>query len=147
MGQWLQRIRGAVGMGLTWAVAWSAVGAVPRWVLGLNPDAPFPLIFGVLGFFAGVAFSGVLALAEGRRRFEHMSLPRFAAWGALGGILVAGGFVAATSLGGRVLLALAPAFAGAGAVCAAGSLVLARRALPGGSAGAVPPGRVGPGAD
>ena len=78
MRPWLRRIRGAVGVGFTWGVAWSAVGMIPRWVLGFNPDAPFPLIFGVLGFFAGVTFSGLLVLTEGRRRFDQMSLPRFA---------------------------------------------------------------------
>ena len=41
--------------------------------------------FGVMGFIGGVAFSLVLGIAEGRRRFDQMSLPRFAAWGAGGG--------------------------------------------------------------
>lgn len=85
MGKWLRRIRGAIGMGFTWAAAWFAVGLVPRWVLGFNADAPFPLVFGVLGFIAGVTFSGLLMLTEGRRRFDQMTLSRFAAWGAMGG--------------------------------------------------------------
>src|SRR5215475_5883767 len=72
MWNWLRRIRGAIGMGFTWAVAWSAVGFVPRWVLGINSDLPFPILFGGLGFIAGVTFSGVLALTEGRRRFDQM---------------------------------------------------------------------------
>ena len=86
----MRRIRGAIGIGVIWAVAWSAMGWVPRLVLGYKPDAPFPIIFGVLGFLAGVIFSGVLALTEGRRRFDQMSLPRFAGWGALGGLLLSG---------------------------------------------------------
>ena len=88
MRSWLRRVRGAIGMGLTWGAAWSFAGGIPRWVLGINTDAPFPLIFGVLGFIAGVTFSGLLALAERRRPFEQMSLPRFAAWGAVGGLLL-----------------------------------------------------------
>ncbi len=28
MKKWLKLIRGAVGMGVTWAVGWSAIGAV-----------------------------------------------------------------------------------------------------------------------
>jgi hypothetical protein len=116
-------------MGVTWAVAWSAAGLVPRWVLGFNPDAPFPLIFGVLGFAAGVAFSGVLVLAGRRRRFDQISLPRFAAWGAAGGLLISALFAKAASLGWGDVLAVAPALSLASAACAAGSLAVARRAV------------------
>jgi hypothetical protein len=127
----MQRIRGAIGMGVVWAVAWSAAGLVPRWVLGFNPDAPFPIIFGVLGFVAGVTFSAILVLTEGRRRFEQMSLPRFAAWGAAGGLLLAALFSRAASLGVGDVLAIVPTFAIASAACASGSLALARRAARG----------------
>lgn len=58
MRKWLRRIRGALGMGFTWAAAWFAAGFVPRWVFGVNADLPFPLLFGGLGFIAGVTFSG-----------------------------------------------------------------------------------------
>ena len=129
MGKWLRRIRGAIGMGITWGAAWGAVGLIPRWLLGFNPDAPFPIIFGVLGFIAGVTFSGLLALTEGRRRFDQMSLPRFAGWGALGGLLLSAVFALAASLGWTDVLAIAPTFALASAVCASGSLAAARRAL------------------
>jgi hypothetical protein len=104
------------------------VGAVPRWVFGINADAPFPLILGVLGFIAGVTFSGLLVLAEGRRRFDEMSLPRFATWGALGGLLLSAVFAKAVSLGWADVAGIVPTFALASAVCAAGSLALARRA-------------------
>jgi len=129
MWKGLRRIRGAIGMGFTWAVAWSAAGLVPRWVLGFNPDAPFPIIFGVLGFFAGVTFSALLTLTQGRRRFDEMSLPRFAAWGAAGGLLLSALFARAASLGWTDVLMVAPTFAVASAVCASGSLALARRAV------------------
>ena len=129
MRKWLRRIRGAIGMGFTWAAAWGAAGMVPRWLLGINPDVPFPIVFGVLGFIAGVAFSGVLVLTEGRRRFDQMSLPRFAGWGAVGGLLLAAFFTKAASLEWGDVLAIAPTFAVASAVCAAGSLAVARRAL------------------
>ena len=90
MQKWLRRIRGAIGMGLTWGVGWAAVGSVPRWLFGFNTDAPFPIIFGVLGFIAGVIFSGLLMLTEGRRGFDQMRLSRFAAWGAVGGVSAIG---------------------------------------------------------
>ena len=128
MGTLARRIRGAIGMGLTWGVAWSAVGLVPRWVLGFNPDAPFPIIFGLLGFLAGVTFSAILALTDGRRRFDQMSLPRFAGWGAAGGLLLGGLFARAASLDVGDVLVIVPVFALASAACASGSLTLARRA-------------------
>jgi len=128
MGTALQRIRGAIGIGITWAVAWSAAGGVPRWVFGVDTDAPLPLVFGLLGLIAGVIFSAVLTLTEGRRRFDQMSLPRFAGWGAMGGLLLSALFARVASLGWGDVLALAPTLAVASAVCASGSLALARRA-------------------
>ena len=128
MGKWLRRIRGAIGMGFTWAAAWSVAGLVPRWLFGFNTDVPFPIVFGVLGFIAGVIFSGLLMLTEGRRGFDQMRLSRFAAWGAVGGFLLSAIFTRAASLGWADALAIAPAFAVASAICASGSLALARRA-------------------
>jgi len=127
MRNWLRRIRGAIGMGFTWAAAWFAAGFVPRWVFGINSDLPFPLLFGGLGFIAGVTFSGLLMLTEGRRRFDQMSLPRFAGWGATSGLLLSALFAKAASLGWGDMLAIAPTFALACAVCASGSLAAARR--------------------
>lgn len=129
MRRWLRRIRGAIGMGFTWAAALFVAGFVPRWVFGFNTDVPIPLVFGVFGFFAGVTFSGLLVLAEGRRSFDQMSLPRFAGWGAMGGLLLSALWARAVSLGWGDVLAIAPAFALASAVCASGSLALARRAV------------------
>ena len=128
MRKWLRRIRGAIGMGITWGAAWSVAGILLAVVTRFEADAPFPLIFGVLGFVAGVMFSAFLALTEGRRRFDQMSLPRFASWGALGGLLLSAVFTKAASLGWGDVLAIAPTFALASAVCASGSLALARRA-------------------
>jgi hypothetical protein len=128
MWKWLQRIRGAIGMGFTWAAAWSAVGFVPRWVFGINTDLPFPLLFGGLGFIAGVIFSGLLVLTEGRRRLDQLSLPRFAGWGAMGGLLLSALFVRGASYGWGEVLAISTTFALACAVSASGSLAVARRA-------------------
>ena len=128
MGKWLRRIRGAIGIGFTWAAAWAAVGSVPRWLFGFNTDVPLPLVFGVLGFIAGIIFSGLLMLTEGRRGFDQMRLSRFAAWGAVGGFLLSAIFTRAASLGAADALVIAPTFAVACAICASGSLALARRA-------------------
>ncbi len=128
MRKWLRRIRGAIGMGLIWAMAWFGAGLILLLVVGVGAaDVPFPLFFALLGFLAGVTFSGVLGIVEGRRRFDQMSLPRFAAWGAIGGLLLSGIFAWAAGLGGEFLV-LGPVFALSGAGCAAGSLALARMA-------------------
>jgi hypothetical protein len=102
---------------------------VPRWVFGFNADAPFPLIFGVFGFIAGIIFFGVLALTEGRRSLDQMSAPRFAVWGAAGGLLLSAFFVRAASFSAGEALLIAPTFALACGISAVGSLALARRAV------------------
>jgi hypothetical protein len=138
MKKWLRRIRGGIGMGLTWAAAWFGAGMIM--MLGLllitgstGADVPYPLGFGAFGFVAGVSFSAILGLAEGRRRFDEMSLPRFAGWGAVGGFLLSAIFVSAVALAEDPaflsnLVVLGPIFAVVGAGSAAGSLALARRA-------------------
>lgn len=132
MKRWLRRIRGAIGMGLTWAIAWFGAGVALLLVIGLDAaDVPFPIGFGMFGFLAGVMFSGVLGIIEGRRSFDKMSLLRFAAWGAIGGLLLSEAFVLAVALvEGTTLeiMVLGPVFALAGAVSAGGSLALARKA-------------------
>lgn len=123
-------------MGLTWAAAWGGAGTIVMLgfllVTGSRPDAPFPLMFSAFGFVAGVIFSGVLGLVESRRRFDQMSLPRFAAWGAAAGFLLSAIFVLTVSLAGDPaflwnLVVVGPVFAAAAANSAAGSLALARR--------------------
>jgi hypothetical protein len=129
MGKWLRRIRGAVGMGLTWAVTWFGSALVWRFVVGFPPgdDVPFPIIFGVLGFLAGATFSGVLSAVEGRRRFDEMSVPRFAALGAVSGLLFSAILGSVLGLGAE-LLVLGPVVTLAGAASAAGTLALAKKA-------------------
>ena len=129
MQKLLRGVRGAVGMGLTWAVAWASVGFVPRWVLGINNgDLPYPILFFGLGFISGVTFSVVLMLTEGRRRLDQLSVPRVALWGALGGILLGGLFVRGVGMSVVEMLGVGSLFAVASAACASGTLMLARRA-------------------
>ena len=136
MTKWSRRIRGAIGMGLTWAVAGGAAGTIINLGFlvrtGSRPDAPFPIMLGAFGFVAGVIFSGVLGLVERRRRFDQLSLPRFAAWGAVVGFALSATFFLAVSRGDpaflRYFLVVGPVVTVAAAGCAAGSLALARRA-------------------
>ncbi len=128
MKRWIGRIRAAVAVGLTWAAAWFAAGMVLLLIVGVGAaDVPFPLFFGLLGFLSGAAFSVILGLLGRRRRFDQMSLPRFALWGALGGLAVYGLVALVQGSAGEVAV-LVPIFGGAGAVCATGTLALARRA-------------------
>ncbi|HEX6746182.1 MAG TPA: hypothetical protein VF092_02625 [Longimicrobium sp.] len=131
MQKWWRRIRGAIGMGLTWAAAWFAAGLLLARVPGLDSDLPFALLFAPLGFVTGIIFSGILVGMEGRRGFERTSLSRFAAWGAASGLLLSGIFVVSAALRGAdwwgEFLVFGPPLAMAGAACAAGSLALARR--------------------
>ncbi len=97
MSNWLKRIRAAVGIGLTWAIGWGFVGALLLLFgvvtggiqVGRLVELILPLLqFSMVGFVGGGAFSVILGLAGRRRRFDEMSLPRFAGWGALGSLLV-----------------------------------------------------------
>ena len=127
-----RRIRGAVGMGLTWAAAGFGAGILLARVSPVNPDLPFALLFAPLGFAAGIIFSGILVVIEGRRGFDRTSLPRFAGWGAVSGLLLSGIFVVGAALRGSSLweefLVFGPALVIASAVCATGSMALARLA-------------------
>lgn len=128
MGKWRRRLRGAVGIGLTWAAAWFGVGMALLLVIGPDAaDVPFPLFFGLLGFLAGAMFSAILGTVAAKRTFADLSLPRVFRLGALGDLLLAGGFVALAGLGAE-LAVLAPVFALAGGISAAGTLAIARRA-------------------
>jgi hypothetical protein len=131
MKNWLRRMRGALGMGLTWAAGWALVGMfielitefVPGWN-GALVDI-WPMTLAVPALFGGMVFSAVLVIAGGRRRFDEMSLPGFAVWGALGGLLLSAFILA-------VMGVSPPSLIVAGVVTllctasAAGSLALAR---------------------
>lgn len=130
MNTWRRRIRNAIGMGLTWGGTWLGAGLVLLLTVG-GADVPFPLLWGLLGFLAGVAFSGVLGIVEGGHTVDQLSLLRVAGWGAVAGLLLAVLFVVTVALGGDDtldLLVVGPVLALAGALSAAGSLAIARRA-------------------
>ena len=136
MKSWLQRIRGALGIGVTWAVGWAPVGAIVGWITGTAFGYPiatiamnYAILFGVLGFTGGAMFSTAVHLAEGRRRFEELTMPRFVVWGALGGLAL-GGLAVALGILGAGFDVLGATIAGAatllGAGSAAGTLAVAR---------------------
>lgn len=135
MKKWLRRIRGAVGMGLTWALVWAPAAVLIG--LFVDPDGSmdemWPAIGAYPGFLGGVVFSMVLAIAARRRRLDELSLSRVAAWGAAAGLLVGVlPFTIGEPTTERPLWLLATVVIGTitllSAVSAAGSLALARRA-------------------
>jgi hypothetical protein len=147
MNRWLKRIRGTIGMGLTWGFAWALAGlgiGAASILLPFLPwdaffevfDAPLPAL-AIPGFIAGAFFSIVLGIAGRRHRFEELSLPRFAAWGALGGLLLLLFPFALVALGlastegssvspWRAIAVMSGPFIVLSAASAAGSLMLAR---------------------
>lgn len=149
MKGWIRRLRGAAGTGITWAVAWgvTGVGIGAASLLPWHPfgpflrvfDAPLPAMF-IPGFVGGVFFSSVLSLLGRRRAVEEYSLAAFAALGALGGVLLTLFPLALVAVGmastegsphstTTALAAIGPVFVVLGALSAAASLLVARRAV------------------
>ena len=146
MTNWLRRIRGAMGTGLTWAVAWALAGILIGATSNMTPglpwgrffevfDAPLPAL-AIPGFFGGLFFSLVLGVAGRGRRFRDLFLPAFAAWGALGGLLLtlfpfglaAVGAASLSVSPWPVLAVIGVPFVLLSAGSAAGSLLMARKA-------------------
>ena len=133
MSTLLRRLRGALGMGLFWGLGGAAIGGLielldnlgVRWHWIDRIDMWIPL-FAIPGFFGGIAFSLVLGIAGHDRKLEEMSLPRFALWGALGGLLLGGLALTLGMILDPTLVLLVPALFGAAA--ASGTLLIARAA-------------------
>jgi len=129
MHAFLRKCRGAIGIGVTWAVAWGAIFAALGVVIGIfDPDSidpgEDPLSIGwigaIFGFVSGVAFGATLALADGRKSLSKLSVGRAALWGAIGTAL----FPLLTTVNNSMLIFLCPIGAG----LAAGSVAIAKRA-------------------
>lgn len=137
MKRWLRRLRGAVGMGLTWAAGWFAVGMAIELIHNVWPNPVgsmvdiWPAALALPAFLGGLGFSLVVGIAGRRRRFDELSLPRFAAWGAAAGLLLSL-IPTALAVAGTVTVTEAVATGGAvtllTAASASGSLLVARTA-------------------
>jgi hypothetical protein len=93
MGNFLRRLRGAVGIAVTWGALWAAIGVVLTLAIGvLRPEEIDPgegpgkvaAVLGLVGFLSGLGFAGLLYVGEKRRTIRELSLGRVALWGALG---------------------------------------------------------------
>jgi len=90
MKEWLTRIRGAVVMGLAWAVVWAPIAVLAGLIV--DPDGSmdemWPAIGAYPGFLSGVVFSALIGIAYGRRGAGDLTPLRAGAWGAAAGVLV-----------------------------------------------------------
>lgn len=142
MRRLLRRLRGAIGMGLTWAIGGILVGGGIELIHNIWPNPLgaavdiWPAVLAFPGFFGGVAFSVVLGVVGRRRRFDELSMPGMAAMGAVGGLVVSLVPVAMVAVGlatpnvpvWEITLALLGPFTVGGALAASGTLGLARLA-------------------
>ncbi len=90
MKKWLKRIRGALGMGLIWAIVWAPIGILIGMIV--DPDNSMDEMWVAIGaypgFLGGVVFATVIGIAARRQRLDELSIPGFAAWGAIAGLIV-----------------------------------------------------------
>ena len=131
MRAFLRKCRGALGLGLTWSVAWAAIFALLAVVVGVvDPDSIDPGegplriagIGAVFGFISGAGFGLLLSMAEGRKMLRGLSVWRAALWGALG----TAAFPLLTSVDNRMLYLVCPI----GAALAASWVAIAKRGAP-----------------
>ncbi len=125
----VRRIRGTAAVALSWAVGWTVVGTLLGLVIRVTrPDdfhpgesvAGIAGLFALVGFISGAAFALFFSLAERRRSVRDLSVVRSGLWGALGGAALP----LLTTMNDDMTILLAPI----GAVFAAGTVALARRA-------------------
>jgi hypothetical protein len=129
MDSLLRKLRGMLGVGITWAVGWAIVMfIIGNIVLLVDPDSidageepwRLALMVGTVGFISGSVFALIFASAEGRRKIRDLSVTRAAFWGALGGAALP----LLTSMNDAILANTMPL----GALFAAGTVAIARRA-------------------
>jgi hypothetical protein len=129
-------------MGLTWAVAGFLAGMGIELIHNIWPNPLgsavdiWPAVLAYPAFLGGVTFSAVLGIVGRHRRFDELSIPRFAAWGAAAGLLASLFPAVMVALGlatpnvplWQIIAALAGPLTIGSALAAAGSLALARMA-------------------
>jgi hypothetical protein len=128
MNKQLRRLRGVVGLGLTWGIAWAVLFALLVLVIRrFDPDSidagegPLPVatLMGSVGFVSGVVFGLLLALVESGRPILDLSSGRAVMWG----VLAAAAFPLLAGREDQVLV-----FCPLGAALAAALVAIARNA-------------------
>ena len=129
MKTFLRRLRGALGVSLTWGALFGAVFAGVALIIGvLDPDSIDPgetplwiaSIGALLGFVSGIVFSALLALVERGKKVRELSVVRAAICGALATAV----FPLLTTANNDMVIVLCPI----GALVAGGSIAIVKRA-------------------
>lgn len=123
----LRKLRGALGIGVTWGVSWALLGALLGILVGIvrpsdidpgEGPATIARVLGFVGLISGIGFATLLSLTESRKSIRELSLVRAALWGFLGAAAIPALTGADASMG---LIS-----GGLGALFAAGSIATAR---------------------
>jgi hypothetical protein len=139
MPRWLRVLRGMIGTGLTFSAGVGVVASMIAGLVWLLPGGEGGLEMirlvissSIWAFPIGVVFSGALAITARGLSFDKLSLPRFAALGAGGGLLLFGLLATNAWQAWSVSTALVNAtiFVLLGGGSATATLLLARRAGP-----------------
>ena len=90
MKKWMSGIRGTILMLGLWVIGWGlGFGGIMEL---FDPDGKiqdvWPTLLAIPGFIGGIVFSALLLIAERGRRFDELSLARFALWGAVTGAVI-----------------------------------------------------------
>jgi hypothetical protein len=93
MNNYPRKLRGVIGIGLIWALVWTAMFFALAAIIFafFNPNGgsdvgplTWILIMAQVGFVSGTIFGIILSLAEHGRAIRNISLVRAALWGILG---------------------------------------------------------------
>ena len=131
MRTFLRRMRGLLGVGLSWALLWAGVIlAIGTLISVVDPgsidagEEPWRMaltIVAPIGFVSGLVFGSLLMRLEGKKTIRELSLWRVALWGAIGG-----GVLPALGLLDAPLANTVPL----GAIASTLTVALARRGAP-----------------
>lgn len=126
----LRKLRGVVGLGLTWGAIWAGLFvAIFLVVMAVHPpslDSGETLSLGAAigaayGFITGVSFSALLLIAERGRTLRDIPLARVALWGAIAAAVMP---LVSQPADNRMIYFMSPI----GAALAVGMMALAKRA-------------------
>jgi hypothetical protein len=129
MNTLLRKLRGMLGVGITWAVGWAIIMFIIGTIIGVvDPDSidageepwRITLLVSTVGFISGSFFALILSSAERRKKVRELSVLRGAVWGALGAAVLP----LLTTMNDTVLTTTMPL----GALFAASTVAIARRA-------------------
>jgi hypothetical protein len=129
MNKLFWKLLGVVGIGMSWSIVWGAFFATLVLIIGVFRPEDIDLGEGpievsriglIVGFVSGAIFGTILSFAENRKSLLDLSLIRMAIWG----MLAAAAWPLLTYVDDSMVFILCPL----GAVCAAASVAIARRA-------------------